>query len=58
MRPPSASAPAFYRGRKAEVDGDGSAARLIERMEEENIISKPNHKGLREVLLPEHEEDR
>ena len=36
--------------------GYNRAARLIERMEEDGIISKPNHKGIREVLLPDHEE--
>jgi len=34
--------------------GYNRAARLIERMEEENVISRPNHKGIREVLLPDH----
>ncbi len=34
--------------------GYNRAARLIERMEEEGVISKPNHKGQREVLLPDH----
>ena len=29
---------------------------LIERMEEDGVISSPNHKGIREVLLPEHEQ--
>ena len=37
------------------VIGYNRAARLIERMEEEGVISKPNHQGKREVLLPEHE---
>ena len=36
--------------------GYNRAARLIERMEEDGVISKPNHKGVREVLLPDHEE--
>ena len=33
--------------------GYNRAARLIERMEEEGMISKPNHQGKREILLPE-----
>ena len=31
------------------------AASLIERMEQDGVISSPNHKGVREVLLPDHE---
>jgi S-DNA-T family DNA segregation ATPase FtsK/SpoIIIE len=42
-----------YIQRRLEI-GYNRAARLIERMEEEGVISRPNHKGLREVLLPEH----
>ncbi len=42
-----------YIQRRLQI-GYNRAARLIERMEEENVISKPNHKGVREVLLPEH----
>jgi S-DNA-T family DNA segregation ATPase FtsK/SpoIIIE len=44
-----------YIQRRLEI-GYNRSARLIERMEEEGIISKPNHKGLREVLLPEGRE--
>jgi S-DNA-T family DNA segregation ATPase FtsK/SpoIIIE len=44
-----------YIQRRLQI-GYNRAARLIERMEEEGVISKPNHKGLREVLLPEHGE--
>jgi S-DNA-T family DNA segregation ATPase FtsK/SpoIIIE len=44
-----------YIQRRLQI-GYNRAARLIERMEEEQVISKPNHKGVREVLLPEHEE--
>jgi S-DNA-T family DNA segregation ATPase FtsK/SpoIIIE len=44
-----------YIQRRLEI-GYNRAARLIERMEEEGVISRPNHKGLREVLLPEHGE--
>jgi S-DNA-T family DNA segregation ATPase FtsK/SpoIIIE len=39
------------------VIGYNRAARLIERMEEEGVISKPNHQGKREVLLPDHGDD-
>ncbi len=42
-----------YIQRRLEI-GYNRAARLIERMEEEGVISKPNHKGLREILLPDH----
>jgi len=45
-----------YIQRRLEI-GYNRAARLIERMEEEGVISKPNHKGLREVLLPDHGRD-
>ena len=45
----------FYIQRRLQI-GYNRAARLIERMEEEQVISKPNHKGVREVLLPEHDE--
>jgi S-DNA-T family DNA segregation ATPase FtsK/SpoIIIE len=41
-----------YIQRRLEI-GYNRAARLIERMEADGVISKPNHKGLREVLLPE-----
>jgi len=44
-----------YIQRRLQI-GYNRAARLIERMEDEGVISKPNHKGIREVLLPEHEE--
>ncbi len=36
--------------------GYNRAARIIERMEKEGVVSKPNHKGVREVLTPEHED--
>ncbi len=42
-----------YIQRRLEI-GYNRAARLIERMEEEGVISKPNHQGKREVLLPDH----
>jgi S-DNA-T family DNA segregation ATPase FtsK/SpoIIIE len=42
-----------YVQRRLEI-GYNRAARLIERMEEEGVISKPNHQGKREVLLPDH----
>jgi len=31
--------------------GFARAASLMERMEQNGVVSKPNHKGLREVLL-------
>jgi S-DNA-T family DNA segregation ATPase FtsK/SpoIIIE len=34
--------------------GYNRAASLIERMEQDGVISSPNHKGFREVLLPDH----
>jgi S-DNA-T family DNA segregation ATPase FtsK/SpoIIIE len=37
--------------------GYNRAARIIERMEKEGVVSKPNHKGVREVLLPDRNED-
>jgi S-DNA-T family DNA segregation ATPase FtsK/SpoIIIE len=36
--------------------GYNRAASLIERMEQDGVISSPNHKGVREVLLPDHDE--
>jgi S-DNA-T family DNA segregation ATPase FtsK/SpoIIIE len=44
-----------YIQRRLQI-GYNRAASLIERMEEDGVISRPNHKGIREVLLPEHEE--
>ncbi|MGH6889341.1 MAG: DNA translocase FtsK 4TM domain-containing protein [Rhizomicrobium sp.] len=44
-----------YVQRRLEI-GYNRAARLIERMEDEGVISKPNHQGKREVLLPEGRE--
>lgn len=37
--------------------GYNKAASLIEEMEEQGVISSPNHKGQREVLVPEREEE-
>ncbi len=37
--------------------GYNKAATLIEEMEEQGVISGPNHKGQREVLTPEREDD-
>ena len=37
--------------------GYNKAATLIEEMEEQGVISAPNHKGQREVLVPEREEE-
>jgi S-DNA-T family DNA segregation ATPase FtsK/SpoIIIE len=45
-----------YIQRRLQI-GYNRAARLIERMEEEGVLSKPNHKGQREVLLPDHGEN-
>lgn len=42
-----------YIQRRLQI-GYNRAARLIEQMEEEGMISGPNHVGRREVLLPEH----
>jgi S-DNA-T family DNA segregation ATPase FtsK/SpoIIIE len=42
-----------YIQRRLQI-GYNRAATLIERMEEDGVISAPNHKGVREVLLPEH----
>lgn len=36
--------------------GYNKAANLIERMEEEGVLSAPNHAGKREILAPTHEE--
>jgi S-DNA-T family DNA segregation ATPase FtsK/SpoIIIE len=44
-----------YIQRRLEI-GYNRAARLIERMEEEGVISRPNHQGKREVLLPQGRE--
>ena len=43
-----------YIQRRLQI-GYNRAARLIERMEQDGVISAPNHKGVREVLLPDHE---
>jgi S-DNA-T family DNA segregation ATPase FtsK/SpoIIIE len=45
-----------YIQRRLQI-GYNRAARLIERMEEDGVISRPNHKGVREVLLPDHGEE-
>ena len=37
--------------------GYNKAASLIEDMEQQGVISAPNHKGQREVLVPEREDD-
>jgi len=42
-----------YIQRRLQI-GYNRAARLIEKMEEDGMISKPNHQGKREILLPEH----
>lgn len=38
--------------------GYNSAARLIERMEEEGVVSAPNHVGRRDVLIDQHGQPR
>ena len=43
-----------YIQRRLQI-GYNRAARLIERMEDDGMISRPNHQGRREVLLPERE---
>ena len=45
-----------YVQRRLQI-GYNRAARLIERMEEDGMISKPNHQGKREILLPDRNED-
>jgi S-DNA-T family DNA segregation ATPase FtsK/SpoIIIE len=45
-----------YIQRRLQI-GYNRAARLIERMEEDGVISKPNHRGVREVMLPDHGEE-
>ncbi|HVZ68620.1 MAG TPA: DNA translocase FtsK 4TM domain-containing protein [Rhizomicrobium sp.] len=45
-----------YIQRRLQI-GYNRAARIIERMEQENVLSKPNHKGVREILLPDHGDD-
>ena len=43
-----------YIQRRLQI-GYNRAASLIERMEQEGVVSSPNHKGVREVLLPDHD---
>ncbi|MCU0881918.1 MAG: DNA translocase FtsK, partial [Hyphomonadaceae bacterium] len=42
-----------YIQRRLQI-GYNRAANLIEQMEEQGMISRPNHAGVREVLLPDH----
>lgn len=44
-----------YIQRRLQI-GYNRAATLIERMEQEGVVSGPNHKGVREVLLPDHDD--
>jgi DNA segregation ATPase FtsK/SpoIIIE, S-DNA-T family len=34
--------------------GYNKAARLVEQMEEEGVVTRANHVGKREILIPEH----
>ena len=43
-----------YIQRRLQI-GYNRAASLIERMEQEGVVSSPYHKGVREVLVPDHE---
>ena len=43
-----------YIQRRLQI-GYNRAASLIERMEQDGVVSSPNHKGVREVLLPDHD---
>ena len=42
-----------YIQRRLQI-GYNRAARIIERMEEEGVVSAPNHAGKREILIGEH----
>ncbi|HWA69997.1 MAG TPA: DNA translocase FtsK 4TM domain-containing protein [Rhizomicrobium sp.] len=44
-----------YIQRRLQI-GYNRAASLIERLEQDGVVSSPNHKGVREVLLPDHED--
>ena len=44
-----------YIQRRLQI-GYNRAASLIERMEQDGVVSGPKHKGVREVLLPDHED--
>ena len=44
-----------YIQRRLQI-GYNRAASLIERMEQDGVVSSPNHKGVREVLLPDHDD--
>ena len=46
-----------YIQRRLQI-GYNRAASLIERMEQDGVVSSPNHKGVREVLLPDHDHER
>src|ERR1051326_4114631 len=43
-----------YIQRRLQIGYNGASS-LIERMEQDGVVSAPNHKGVREVLLPAHE---
>ena len=53
----SQKAPAGWLQRQLRI-GYNSAARLIERMEEEGIVSAPNHVGRRDVLTDQYGQPR
>ncbi|HJS45788.1 MAG TPA: DNA translocase FtsK [Rhizomicrobium sp.] len=43
-----------YIQRRLQI-GYNRAASLIERMEQDGVVSSPNHKSVREVLLPDQD---
>ena len=43
------------RHQAAQVIGYNKAARLVEQMEEQGLVSPANHVGKREILVPEQE---
>ena len=51
--PRTANARPRYIQRKLGI-GYNKAARLVEQMEEEGVVTPANHVGKREILLPEH----